>query len=73
MELRGRMRERLRVPAGSLLGRRPVRARRPLPLLPPTPALRARGHRAPALQPVVGARAWRAPSRGAEGLPVGHF
>lgn len=55
--LRGAMRERLRVRARPLLGRRPVRARRALPLLPPTPALRPRGHRAPAVQPVVGPRA----------------
>lgn len=55
--LQGRVRERLRVPAGPLLGRRPVCACLPLPVLPPTPALRARRHRAPAVQPVVGPRA----------------
>ena len=40
--LRGRVRERLRVPARPLLGRRPLCACRPLALLPPTPAPRPR-------------------------------
>lgn len=54
--LPGSVRERLRVPARPLLGRRPLCACCPLPLLPPAPALRPRGHRAPAVQPVVGPR-----------------
>lgn len=55
--LPGSVRERLRVPARPLLGRRPLCSCCPLPLLPPAPALRSRGHRSPAVQPVVGPRA----------------
>lgn len=53
---RRRMREQLRVPARPLPGWRPPCAGRLLPLLPPTPALRPRGHGAPEVQPVVGPR-----------------
>lgn len=67
------MRERLRVPAGSLLGRRPVRACRPLPLCMPTPALRARDVWRQLCNLCGGCAGLAGPFAGAEGLPVGPF